>query len=853
MRRNILCLVLLLTLFVLFPMQGMAQRITRSYTNRSMSDVLKDLGKSTKQYKISFIYNELEDFTVTTSFRNLSIPEALGNVFGFYPLKASIEDSLIFVECTQKEPTKLMGKVIDERHAPIEFANVTLLNPQDSSFVTGGVTNASGNFVIPCGLKRVIAKVSCVGYHTLYNIYNVGRVGSLMLRENAVNIKGVVVKAKRPSFRKGNEGMVVDIQHTDFAKLGDALDVLREMPRLNVANTGEITVFGKGTPIVYVNNKQVRDVKELQRLKSEDIKNVEIITAPGAKYDATASAVVRVKTVRKQGEGWSGSLMAKGAYNSVLSGKEQMDLSFHNKGLELFGNLTATSSVLKSDTYMEQQIGRKQNILVNQQIDVFSRNNWTDATLGFSYDIGDKHSLGASYEVFKSLRHKGNAHGEQDIFDSGNEVDVISQTMDYGDNDGPEHEADVYYTGSIGKMKVDFDGSYLWRKVVDTMKETERATQLDSRDIHTRTTSRNQMVAGKLVFSLPVGAGSLDFGGEVTSTQSRGTYVNDENYVDPSSTKVKESNVAAFLSWDYPLGCFTIDGGLRYEYVNSDYYSFGEYQPEPSRTYGNWFPNLSLSWDKGKWNFSLSYACKTSRPSYSNLRNEIQYNNRYMYEGGNPYLRPTVSNDVSLDVVYSWLSFGAEYEYLDNPMMWCGSLYHGKDIALVDYQNFSCKHELSFYVVASPKFGWYNPTLQLYLEKQFLGSAASNVPVNLEKPSLTATLNNRFVFSSSFSGWLQIHGGTYSSENFMRMKPNYSVSVRLVKTFLHDSLKLNLYANDILRSIKDRWTLYGDGVTISKHAYNYAREIGLQISYNFNAVKSKYKGTGAGAAEKNRL
>lgn len=224
-----------------------------------------------------------------------------------------------------------------------------------------------------------------------------------------------------------------------------------------------------------------------------------------------------------------------------------------------------------------------------------------------------------------------------------------------------------------------------------------------------------------------------------------------------------------------------------------------------------------------------------------------------MYEGGNPYLRPTVSNDVSLDVVCSWLSFGAEYEYLDKPMMWCGSLYDGKDIALVNYQNFSCKHELSFYMVASPKLGWYNPTLQLYLIKPFLGSAASNVPVNLEKTSLQATLNNRFAFCSSFAGWLTLCGSTYSNQNFLRMKPSYNVSVRFVKTFLHESLKLNLYANDILHSMKDRWTLYGNGVTISKHAYNYAREIGFQVTYAFNAVKSRYKGTGAGAAEKSRL
>lgn len=372
-------------------------------------------GKASQRYKISFIYNELEDFTVTTSFSNLTLPEALGNVFGFYPLKATVEDSLIFVECTQKEPTKLMGRVWDEHHRPIEFANVALLNPQDSSFITGGVTNACGNFVIPCGMKRVIAKVSCVGYHTLYNIYNVGRIGNLMLRESTMNIHGVVVKAKRPSFKRGAEGMLVDVLHTDYAKLGDALDVFREMPLLNVSNDGTVNVFGKGTPLIYINNKQVRDFDELKRLKSGDIKNVEIITSPGAKYDATVSSVIRVKTVKKKGEGLSGTFISKLSYNGFLNGFEQANLNYQHKGLELFSTLYGS--------------------------------------FGFNYDINGSHSIGASYEVSKSLYGKGNACGESTIVSDGVEEDELLQRIDLENVHGPQQDANFYYMGTIGKMK----------------------------------------------------------------------------------------------------------------------------------------------------------------------------------------------------------------------------------------------------------------------------------------------------------------------------------------------------------------------------------------------------------------
>ena len=138
--------------------------------------------------------------------------------------------------------------------------------------------------------------------------------------------------------------MQVDIQHTDLAKVGDALDVFRELPRLNVSNNGDISIFGKGTPLVYINNKQVRDVNELRRLKSDDIKNVEIITSPSAKYDATVSSVIRVRTVKRQGEGLSGSFISQASYNEKFGGFEQVDLKFQSKGLEVFSTLYASDN-----------------------------------------------------------------------------------------------------------------------------------------------------------------------------------------------------------------------------------------------------------------------------------------------------------------------------------------------------------------------------------------------------------------------------------------------------------------------------------------------------------------------------
>ena len=191
-----------------------AQRITRSFRNTSMSEALTILAKSTKDYRINFMYDELEDFTVTTSIVKRTAPDAIRQIMGFYPMKMTIDGENIFVECTQKTPTKMIGRIVDAHRRPVDFANVALLNVRDSSLINGGVTNENGQFVIPCGARKAIVRVSCVGYITTSNTYNIGKIGTIVLHENTINLKGVKVKAMRQNIKLGKEGMLVDIEHS---------------------------------------------------------------------------------------------------------------------------------------------------------------------------------------------------------------------------------------------------------------------------------------------------------------------------------------------------------------------------------------------------------------------------------------------------------------------------------------------------------------------------------------------------------------------------------------------------------------------------------------------------------------
>ena len=183
-----------------------AQKITRDYNNVSLSEALRQLNEQTEEYTISFLYNELEDFRITTSVHRKTIPDAIRQMIGFYPIRMTVDDKEIIVECPQKTALRYKGTVIDEQGQPVAYANIALLSPQDSTLITGGVSNESGFFVIPCEPRPVLARISFVGYKTIYRQCNTKELGTIRMHPNTQTLSEVVVKGHVPQFQMGREG-----------------------------------------------------------------------------------------------------------------------------------------------------------------------------------------------------------------------------------------------------------------------------------------------------------------------------------------------------------------------------------------------------------------------------------------------------------------------------------------------------------------------------------------------------------------------------------------------------------------------------------------------------------------------
>ncbi len=840
-------------LLCLVAMCAKAQQLSHDFQNVSLSEALIWIDHAQEDYKLNFIFDELEDFTVTTHLENVSVRDAVRQVCGFYPMHLTFDSQDIYIECTQKEDTKVIGRVVDESGNPIEFANISLYG---DGYINGGVSNGNGDFVIPCKARQqLMVKVSFVGYKTVERNIGVGNIGTITLLPETYMVKGVEVKGEIPQYKPTSGGMTVDIQHSILHDIGTANDLLAMIPMVQQDNDGKFNVLAKGEPEIYINNKKVRDPNELKQLKSVDIKSVDVITSPGAKYNAEVNAVIRIKTLKTQGEGLSLMVTSDTWKNNKWNNYDDLTLKYRTRGLEVSANVALDNGHYSNDQNLEQELHIKKDFF-NAHADLPVRSSWTELQYkgGLSYDFNTDHSVGLSFSSQKIFHNRFKCDMTQNYLKNGAFYGDVLLKTDINELDKPVWELNTYYVGKVGKLDIDLNATMLQRKTESHLNQLEFSKELGDRTITTLNNEDRKMMAGKLVLTYPVWKGSLSGGTEATSTKSYGRNVNQENIIPETDNEMKEKNIAGFAEYELQLGQWRLNAGLRFEHVKADYYSFGEWQQEPSRTYNDWFPNLSVAWQKDKWSAQLNYSKRITRPPYRMLESMIVYDSRMFYEGGNPLLRPSVRQSIDLNLTYSWLTFVAGFTRENDLFTHIGRVYdEEKEIAIFQPVNFDHQDRVYATLVASPKLGFWQPTATLHYYQQMFDAEAYGAPKKLDKPEFSFDLKNWFIINPTMKALVHV---SYSGSNhwaFMYRGSNFSVNARLQKSFWNERLSCTLYANDIFRTSKTKMTTYYAIGLTDQDVYTYTQCVGLTLSYNFNVSRSKYKGSGAGNDEKNRL
>ena len=846
-----------ISLFLLFfllilAQYSYAQRITRQYNNVSFSEALKDLNARQHKYTINFVYDELEDFKVTKSIRNSNVPNAIMQLIGFYPIRMTQVENNIMVECTQKSTFRYKGRIVDERGNAAEYATIALLSPIDSTIVGHGVSNENGSFVIPCNFRKVLARITYIGYKTVNRIYNNTEMGIIKLQPKTMTVKGLVVKGDRPQYKMLSGGMEVAVEHTLLSKMANTFDVLSLLPRVSVDGQ-KISVFGKGTPIIYINNKRVNDNNEIVNITPDNIKSISVVTSPGAEYDAEVESVIRIRTKERRANGFSLRTDAYGKYNKWMADYENISARYQTKKFEIANSIWTMGTHDGEDNNLITDIYLPDKHYYNDQlIHLDTNNRFLSEKLSADYSLNDSNSVGGSYRYYGMLKGRTNSVSRQDVLLNG----MAQGSIDQNEVMKPSlslHQADVYYVGKVGHVGVDFNATYYAVKNRRNDEGFEISKELGNQEVHSSNRQNSDMWAGKLVVNIPLWKGNMSVGTEMSKTDSHGTFLNEEQLVPSTKTDIHERNIAGFAQYGLVLNKWTVGLGVRYENIVRDYLSDGVKQDDVSRKYNNFFPNLSVSWNKGNWNWQLNVNEKIHRPSYRQLGNFMQFDNRFLYEGGNPTLQPEKVFNVETMMLYKWLNVSVGYKYLKDVMEWTKYIYPGKEFAYNTSLNFDHKQLLYASVHVSPKFGIFRPTWGFNYNQQFFDTKKYGASKALSKPLLSCSLNNNFALSETMNAAIRLNASTTHADGFLMMKSGYSVNLQFDKSFANRTWIIYLSANDIFKTAKERWTMYGLGAGTTKDCYNYTRNISLQVTYNFNAKRSKYKGTGAGNEEKSRL
>ena len=762
------------------------------------------------------------------------------------------------------------GKVVDEKGEPVAYANVAVLSPTDSSVVCGAVTEEDGTFNIVTKENEGIMMVAMLGYQTRYFTPIDGMVITLI--EDSDLLQGAIAMAVMPKTKLTGEGLQTNVRGSVLENVGNAQDVLAKTPGIIKGQNG-IEVIGKGAPLVYINGHKVSDATELNRLQSNEIQSIEVITNPGAQYDATVRSVVRIKTIRRQGDGFGFNVNATDSQSprwlSHNDPEAAFNANYRTGGVDIFAgvNYTRNSSRQESDI-LKRSYGKNYRIendgtLMNEYF-----LQWINGNAGVNWQIADNHFLGGKVEWGKTLSFDLDMVVTDKVSENGALVDQLTTASRDQMGVQPVYNlgANLYYNGVIGeKLGVDVNLDYYGNDDSRVTFAEEASSMTSDAEIASSSFNAGRMYAGKAVLSYPIWTGQLQVGTEETFSRRKDEYTIAGVSIPSSSARIIEDNYAAFASYGFMLPKVgMLNAGVRYEYVHYAYEDAKNPSDNLSRNYGNWFPTVSYSNAFGPVQMMLNYSAKTTRPNYANMSGAIRYNSRYILQSGNALLQPELSHTFGATAIWKFVTLMVNYTRTDNAIMTWSSPYGDDGVVLVKPRNIEVPYRnLTAFVNLTPTIGPWTMNYTLGLQPQWLTvdvedprEATGTRTVNYSgKPIWFAQLNNTVTLQG---GWQLELGGLVQSTGYsgtLYITDAYTmVNAAVQKTLLSDgSLVLRLEGNDILGTARMNVDTDFGSHTIRQTNLMDQQRIKLSVRYNFNTAQSKYRGTGAGADSKSRM
>lgn len=774
--------------------------------------------------------------------------------------------SFLFTAFASLAQTSISGRVVDEKQKPVKAATLLLLEFKDSALVFSSLTNEKGEYQVNNILPgKYFVSISGVGYEKSFTMLEVNNKEVLMndikLKPAVSTLTEVTVVAKKPFLEQRADKLVVNIENSATAAGSNALEILKKVPGVIVRND-KVSIAGKSNVMILIDGRssQYTDINQvLKDISAATISKIEVISNPGAKYDAAGGSVINIILKRNALLGTNGSISLSGGRGLYNNKKEGFDRNFyrynpgisinHRKGkINVFGNYSyghrnwfefnEFDRVIQTDRYFQTNL-------------FYFKMNSHNYRAGIDFYADKKNTIGILVRGFN--RDGGNNmtnKTQQSLVATGQDISNF-QTLN-----------------SIKLKRNNYSANLNWKHVFDsTGKEMNvdvdysKFNLNNNSTIINNSTSVNKTISNQLVDNpVQFGVLKIDYTHPFKKDASFETgikisYASIDNFLTFTQNSVRDTgrsteflyteNInAAYINYSKTFKKWQLTAGLRTEQTIAKGRSY--YKAVLNRNYWQLFPSAFISREINKHFAAVAqYSRRVDRPSYQQQNPFVLFLDSLTFSKGNPTLKPQLTDAYKLSLTYDKQPlFSVSYNKTNDVIFNDAPKQEGTKTFttpenLAQFEN--VVFELNFPIEFGKKISGYggNQAIFNHYKANYLGGTYNGKQWNW--------LAYWQVAYKPIKTWMVEVSGYYISKflsEFFTIKGQGALNFAVQKTIADNRGKFSLNFNDVLFSEKSRGSILYQDINVKFRQWEDSRNVRLSFSWSFgnqklNAARSR--------------
>ncbi|MCC8424143.1 outer membrane beta-barrel family protein [Mucilaginibacter sp. UR6-11] len=763
------------------------------------------------------------------------------------------------------------GKVYEEKHRPAEAATVILLAATDSAIIKSTVCDDKGLFNFNVKPGNYLLLISKIGYdQSLTGPYTITpdkeiAINALSLTLHLPQLKEVSITAQRSYVEVKPDRVLLNVQSSIISEGNSVFEILRQAPGVHAENKGDISIIGRSNALVMVDGKLVhltgQDLVDyLQSVPGSSVRQIELITNPSAKYDASGGGIINIITKKGTNAGTNFTVATGAGYGRF--GRGNASLNFNNRmgKVNIFGNYNYAYK--KSDhTFLTDRFINYKNNLSEYAVNYYAiqQVHNQNFSIGTDYALSAKHTVGVlvsgtvndddfakdnnlsiinngvldSTIITKSKLSRGLTNISYDVNYTG-KLDTMGKIL----------AADIVFN-NVERQSSEYIDNYFYNSAYATYRPALKLQNLSPANIHiwaakidyVNPLSKTARLEGGLKYSWVQSNNDLVFGPQVN-----GVYKSSPNF---SSTFLFKENInSGYINYSGKLGKANLVAGLRVEQTNTNGSgTSATMMSNVKKRYLDWFPQLQLNYQvDAKNNFDFSFNRGVTRPAYDIVNPFLYFADLYDYRQGNPNLLPQYANKIQISHTYNKKIITTLYGVV------VSNFYGFVDYAQNDStkvsrsitQNFGtyATYGLKFYAPVNFT-GWWSANFSVDASYQRIKAYPQNGDLNKGTQAISLASTQSFRLSGTLAAELS---GDYESPTFYGIglfKADYYVNAGISKQMLNKNGKLSLNITDIFNTHRDFSTINYRNLNMTVYDKVQTRMLKIAFTYHFGNISLK--------------